>query len=89
MPALALGGQALAAEMIVEKQSFTIPEFTTQGGQTIVDMTLGWEAYGAPNEARDNVILITHFFSGNSHAAGRYAPDAAAAGYWDAIIGAG
>src|SRR5262249_55550670 len=33
--------------------------------------------------------LITHFFSGTSHAFGKYAASDAAAGYWDAIIGPG
>ena len=32
---------------------------------------------------------MPHFFSGNSHAAGRYKADEKAAGYWDAIIGPG
>lgn len=92
MMALSIGlltaSTAGAYEPIVEKQSFTIPSFETQGGAVIKDMTLGWEAYGELNEAKDNAILITHFFSGNSHAAGRYTADGAP-GYWDAIIGSG
>lgn len=80
---------AVAYEPLVEKQSFTIDTFETQGGETIKDMTLGWEAYGTLNEARDNVILITHYYSGNSHAAGRYSEDDEKPGYWDAIIGSG
>jgi homoserine O-acetyltransferase len=93
--ALIAAGLILAASSagaydgIVEKQSFTIPEFTTQGGDTVRDMRLGYETYGRLNEARDNVILVTHFFSGNSHAAGKYAETDAAPGYWDSIIGAG
>lgn len=82
-------GPAHAYDQIVEKQTLIIPEFTTQGGATIRDMTLGWEAYGTLNESKDNVILITHFFSGNSHAAGKYNADDAAPGYWDSIIGSG
>lgn len=82
-------GPAAAYEPLVEKQSFTIPEFTTQGGEVIKEMRLGWEAYGELNEAKDNVILIPHYFSGNSHAAGKYAESDAAPGYWDAIIGSG
>ena len=78
-----------AYEPLVAKKTFTIPEFTTRGGATIKDLTLGWEAYGTLNEAKDNVILVTHYFSGNSHAAGRYAADDKAPGYWDSIIGAG
>ncbi|MGE6608245.1 E22 family MetX-like putative esterase [Halomonas sp. NPDC076908] len=74
---------------IVEKQTFEIDSFTTQSGETIPNVTVGWEAYGELNDARNNVILITHFFSGTSHAAGRYDPDGEPTGYWDAIIGPG
>lgn len=74
---------------VVEKQIFEMESFTTQGGETIPNVTIGWEAYGELNEARDNAILITHFFSGTSHAAGRYDADGEPTGYWDAIIGPG
>lgn len=88
--AIALSAASAGAyEPLVEKKTFTITEFTTRGGATIKNMTLGWEAYGTLNEAKDNVILVTHYFSGNSHAAGRYAADDKAPGYWDSIIGAG
>ncbi len=63
--------------------------YTTVGGETIKDVTVGWEAYGELNEAKDNVILITHFFSGNSHAAGKYTPNDPQAGYWDALLALG
>jgi homoserine O-acetyltransferase len=81
-------GAAAAYEPLVEKQVFETVGFTTQGGETIPLVRVGWEAYGELNEARDNVILVPHFFSGNSHAAGRYAEDGAR-GYWDGVIGAG
>lgn len=74
---------------LVEKQTFEMESFTTQGGETIPNVTVGWEAYGELNEARDNAILITHFFSGSSHAAGRYEAEGEPTGYWDAIIGPG
>lgn len=77
------------AGMIVEKRVFELPSYTTAGGATIRRVRVGWEGYGTLNEARDNAVLITHFFSGNSHAAGRYRPDDAEPGYWDAIIGPG
>ncbi|NIC07977.1 E22 family MetX-like putative esterase [Billgrantia bachuensis] len=80
---------AAAWDGLVEKQVFEMEEYTTVGGETIAPVRIGWEAYGELNEEKDNVILITHFFSGTSHAAGRYAEDDAAPGYWDAIIGPG
>ncbi|GAB3033979.1 homoserine O-acetyltransferase [Bowmanella dokdonensis] len=63
--------------------------FQTFNGQQIRKIQVGWESYGKMNKDKSNVILITHYFSGNSHAAGRYHPDDAAPGYWDAIIGPG
>jgi homoserine O-acetyltransferase/O-succinyltransferase len=76
-------------DIIVAKQVFELASFTTTGGATISQVRVGWESYGALNEARDNAILVTHFFSGNSHAAGKYHSDEAEPGYWNAIIGPG
>jgi homoserine O-acetyltransferase len=87
--ALVLGLPALAYDGPVEKKTFEMPSYTTAGGPTIKNVRIGWESYGTLNADRSNAILITHFFSGNSHAAGKYKPTDAAPGYWNAIIGAG
>jgi homoserine O-acetyltransferase/O-succinyltransferase len=76
-------------DLIVEKKVFELPAYTTVGGSTITNLRVGWEAYGQPNADRSNVILVTHFYSGTSHAAGKYAPGDKAPGYWDSIIGPG
>ncbi|HYT96857.1 MAG TPA: homoserine O-acetyltransferase, partial [Casimicrobiaceae bacterium] len=73
----------------VEKQVFTMASYTTVGGKTLKNVRVGYETYGKLNAAGDNAIFVPHFFSGNSHAAGKYKPSDAAAGYWDPIIGAG
>ena len=80
---------ASAYDGVVEKKTFAMPAYTTVNGQTIKNVRIGWESYGTLNAAKDNVILVTHFYSGTSHAAGRYAAADAAPGYWDAIIGSG
>lgn len=80
---------ALALDEIVKKQTFVLPSYTTVGGAPLRDVKVGWEAYGTLNADKSNVILITHFFSGTSHAAGKYKESDAAPGYWDAIIGPG
>ena len=82
-PALAEG------ELLTEKKVFELPSYTTAGGATIKGVRVGWESYGTLNADRSNAILVTHFFSGTSHAAGKYAPGDKAPGYWDAIIGPG
>jgi len=89
MLVLAAAMPAVGYDGVVEKKTFAMPAYTTINGATIKDVKVGYETYGTLNAARDNVVLIAHFFSGNSHAAGKYAASDAAPGYWDAIIGAG
>ena len=86
-----LPGVALAqsSDLIVEKKTFELPSYTTVAGATIKSVKIGWESAGTLNADKSNAILITHYFSGTSHAFGKYAPSDATAGYWDAIIGPG
>jgi len=87
--ALLVGGSAAAYDGPVEKKVFTLPSYATVGGATIKDVRVGYETYGKLNAAGDNAIFVPHFFSGNSHAAGKYKDTDAAFGYWDPIIGSG
>ena len=89
MFAVALAMPAWAYDGLVEKKTFSMATYTTVGGKTIRDVKIGWEAIGKLNEAKDNAILIPHFYSGNSHFAGKYKKEDAAPGYWDAIVGPG
>ena len=73
--------------LIVTKQSHLIESFTTFNGKEIKNVRVGWESYGNLNQDKSNVILITHYFTGNSHAAGKYSESDPEPGYWDAIIG--
>ncbi len=75
--------------LLTEKKVFSLPAYTTVGGKTIKNVRVGYETYGKLNPAGDNAIFVAHFFTGTSHAAGRYKPDEPAPGYWDAIIGPG
>ena len=81
--------EASAYDGVVEKRVFTLPSYTTVGGKTIKNVRIGYETYGTLNATGDNAIFVPHFFTGTSHAAGKYKPTDAAPGYWDPIIGAG
>ena len=86
---LAMTQPVESADMIVAKKTFEMPELTTVGGKTIKNIKVGWESYGTLNADKSNAILVNHFFSGTSHAAGKYAAEDKLAGYWDTIIGPG
>lgn len=80
---------AWSYDQLVEKKTFTLPSLTTVGGKTIRQVQVGYETYGTLNGDGSNAIFIPHFFSGTSHAAGKYAATDPAPGYWDALIGPG
>jgi len=86
---VAFAAPVLAFDGPVEKKTFALPSYTTVGGKTIPNVRVGYESYGTLNAAGDNAIFVPHFFSGSSHAAGKYRPADAAPGYWDTIIGSG
>lgn len=65
---------------VFAKEEFRLSVFRTEGGALIPDLRLGYETWGTLNAEKSNVILITHHYTGNSHAAG-------VGGYWSSIIG--
>jgi homoserine O-acetyltransferase len=70
-----------------EKKKFEMTEYTTVLGEKILNLEVGYETYGALNSAKDNAIVICHYYTGNSNAAGKYTNEDLEPGYWDAIIG--
>ncbi len=80
---------AFPLDEIVKKEEFKLGSYTTVSGKTIPEVRFGYETYGKLNAEKSNAILIAHYFTGNSHAAGKYAASDAGPGYWDGIIGSG
>ena len=72
----------------VKKERFSLLSYTLECGQTI-PVEIGYETYGKLNKEKSNGILICHFFSANSHAAGKYSPEDVEVGWWDSLIGPG
>lgn len=74
--------------LLSSKKTFSIPDFTFQNGKTL-PVQMGYETFGTPNEGKDNVILVVHYFSANSHCAGKYRESDPVPGFWDSLIGPG
>ncbi len=78
---------------IVEKRfySFAQPphEATLESGAKLGPITLAYETYGKLDHDKNNVILILHALSGDSHVAGYYGEDDSKPGWWDIMVGPG
>jgi homoserine O-acetyltransferase len=76
---------------LVEKKSFLFAqppqEMILDCGTLLGPITLAYETYG--RFKGNNVILILHALSGDSHGAGYYSPEDPKPGWWDSMIGPG
>jgi homoserine O-acetyltransferase len=82
------GGLGAVTGAWVKKQVFSLEQYELECGESI-PVTVGFETYGQLNEEKSNAILVCHFFSATSHAAGKYGPEDIEAGWWDSLIGPG
>lgn len=58
-------------------------------GGTLPSLEFRYETYGVLNATRSNAVLVPHALSGDHHVAGKYSPEDAKAGWWDAFVGPG
>jgi homoserine O-acetyltransferase len=77
----------------VQKQFFTFAnppeEMILESGTRLGPITLAYETYGSLNEHKNNVVMVFHALSGNSHAAGYYSENDEKPGWWDNMVGPG
>ncbi|MEJ2201792.1 MAG: alpha/beta hydrolase [Desulfuromonadaceae bacterium] len=64
-------------------------ELQLESGRLLGPLTLAYETYGSLNRDRSNVILVTHAWTGDAHAAGKNSPEDPKPGWWDDMIGPG
>ena len=93
--AVASAQQEKTSVGIIEKQYYTFAappeEMVLESGAKLGPVTIAYETCGRLSPAKDNVVLVAHAFSGDSHVAGRYAEEqeGAKAGWWDFMVGPG
>lgn len=75
--------------MLTEKIRFDAGSYTFLHSKKTIPVAFGYETYGKLSQAKDNAILICHYFTGTSHAAGKYNESDHAPGWWDSLIGPG
>lgn len=67
----------------------SIGSLTLENGAVLPEVTLAVQVWGEPNETRDNVVLIEHALTGDSHVTGPADAEHPSPGWWDGMIGPG
>ncbi|RLD12175.1 MAG: homoserine O-acetyltransferase [Chlamydiae bacterium] len=73
-----------------KKKSITFDEgIQLTSGKQFSPLSVAYETFGTLAPKKDNVILITHALTGDSHCAGYYTEGDEKPGWWDPLIGPG
>jgi homoserine O-acetyltransferase len=72
----------------VGQRSFVdIGDLELERGSVLPDVRIAYETWGRLNEAGDNVILVEHALTGDSHVVGEAGGGHASPGWWNALVG--
>lgn len=66
-----------------------IGSLTTEHGDVIDDVHIAVERWGELSPGRDNVVVVLHALTGDSHISGPAGADHPTPGWWDGIVGPG
>ncbi|MGW6692395.1 homoserine O-acetyltransferase MetX [Rhodococcus sp. NPDC054953] len=60
-----------------------------ESGSVLPDVVLAVQCWGTPTAARDNIVLVEHALTGDSHVTGEAGQGSATAGWWNDQVGPG
>ena len=60
-----------------------------ESGVVLPEVRLEAQCWGTPSEARDNVVLVLHALTGDSHVVGAAGPGRPTPGWWQGLVGEG
>jgi len=83
------GAGASQAPALPGTHHHAIGSFEPELGGSLRDVTLAYETWGALNGRADNVVLLTHALTGDSHASGGPSGGHRRGGWWDPMVGPG
>ena len=83
------GASQAPAQETSGRLNHSIGPLEPERGGALKDVTLAYETWGELNEGADNVVLLTHALTGDSHAAGGPSGGRRRGGWWDPMVGPG
>ncbi|MET0452465.1 MAG: homoserine O-acetyltransferase [Mycobacterium sp.] len=66
-----------------------IGSLTLESGEVLDDVRIAVQRWGELSPERDNVVVVLHALTGDSHVTGPAGPDHPTPGWWDGVAGSG
>ena len=66
-----------------------IGSLTLENGRVVDDVSIAVQRWGTLSPERDNVVMVLHALTGDSHITGPAGPGHPTAGWWDGVAGPG
>src|ERR1700692_3765882 len=66
-----------------------IGSLTLESGVVLDDVSIAVQRWGELSPTRDNVVVVLHALTGDSHITGPGGPDHPTPGWWDSVVGPG
>ncbi len=68
---------------------YDIGDLSLESGAVLPDVTVAVQCWGEPSPTLDNIVLIEHALTGDSHVIGPAGPDHITPGWWAGMVGPG
>ncbi|TJZ81748.1 homoserine O-acetyltransferase [Rhodococcus oryzae] len=67
----------------------SVGSLSLEGGGTLPDVTVAVQCWGTPSAALDNIVLVEHALTGDSHVTGPADDEHPSPGWWNGMVGPG
>jgi homoserine O-acetyltransferase len=88
-PQLRTGGAWRVGDPVGSRRFAEVGDVELERGGAIRDVVVAYETWGTLNAAGDNVVLVEHALTGDSHVNGEAGDGHASPGWWPGLIGRG
>lgn len=78
-----------SGDPVGDRRFLSIGPLDLERGGRLPEVTIAYETWGTLSASRDNVVLVEHALTGDSHVVGEAGPGHASPGWWGGLVGPG